>query len=583
MGEHEAHNNNNNNNNKMAEKKQDSTFVGIVVDALVHQNHKNELIVTLYVRTSDGDKIRIVVSGFVCKLFIEFGTPKYYDECTTELAKLAGRYSHQLVIAQKTFYHAIGYERDPLTKKRRIYHYLEVKTHSFAAYKHLRSQYLYNSKSDSKSKSKPKFQLHHDEDILSQFWRSASIRPGQAFHFLFEKKDELKIHLKDLKFEETNDVVDLRILSIDVEANCSNNGGFPDFSQFGCTLFCLGVVDSFNPQKNDCLTVGLRGLTDELQLLKKWWMLLYRLKPDVVLTYNGLGFDYEYILMRHLMILLFRIKDITITSLEVLWDSIKMIKKKKHVWERSVFVSNLNNATTGILRKIDNTILYLGRSDFSLNAVVVLIDKFPKRHCIRRTYDSVRKKYGTSNDTTAFVRIVKTFKRKKLASSAKGVSFLTYFQRIGLFHMDLLKTVREGRTPFTSYTLESVSRFYLKTGKEDLPYKKMFELYAGGSSAGLMTIEKYCRMDCVLPLDLLKVLNSVNEALSLTALTTVLPKIHLVGGQTKLTETLLFRTAFENQELVNDSNFDSCKYKGATVLPAKEQFHTAPVAVLDFK
>ena len=86
-----------------------------------------------------------------------------------------------------------------------------------------------------------------------------------------------------------------------------------------------------------------------------------------------------------------------------------------------------------------------------------------------------------------------------------------------------------------------------------------------------------------MPLELLGVLNSMNEALALTALTTVLPRTHLVGGQTKLTETLLFKTAIENGELVNISNFTSEKYQGATVLPAEECFHTEPVVVLDFK
>ena len=206
-----------------------------------------------------------------------------------------------------------------------------------------------------------------------------------------------------------------------------------------------------------------------------------------------------------------------------------------------------------------------------------------------------------------FQEVNSSCKAKSFSSGAYGDSDYQMVDTIGRFQLDLL-VVMKREHKLTSYSLNAVSKHFLKDNKVDMPYKEMFKKFKG-TSADRAEIGIYCVKDTDLPLALVNKLAILPNMVEMSKATWV-PLSFLVerGQGIKVFSQILYMTRQEKMLVpmlskdwkcksctkLNDERNDVCvrckapkeaeaAYEGATVLDAKTNAYTdTPITGLDF-
>lgn len=176
---------------------------------------------------------------------------------------------------------------------------------------------------------------------------------------------------------------------------------------------------------------------------------------------------------------------------------------------------------------------------------------------------------------------------KNLSSSALGNNLLKMVPMKGRYVFDLFQDVKREHK-LESYSLNNVSKHFLKDQKLDMPPKEIFSRFLEGDPAKLGEVADYCIKDTELPHALMEKLCQIQNVVEMAKACWVpLAFLSERGQQIKVFSQMAKKArelnfvipTFKRTEV---STSDEDGYQGATVLEAQTGAYYAPITALDF-
>jgi DNA polymerase delta subunit 1 len=176
---------------------------------------------------------------------------------------------------------------------------------------------------------------------------------------------------------------------------------------------------------------------------------------------------------------------------------------------------------------------------------------------------------------------------KNLSSSALGNNLLKMTPMKGRYVFDLFQDVKREHK-LESYSLNNVSKHFLKDQKNDMPVKEIFSRFAGGDPKLLGEVAAYCIKDTELPHALMEKLCQIQNVVEMAkACWAPLAFLSERGQQIKVFSQMAKKArelnfiipTFKQPAMVAG---DSDGYQGATVLDAQTGAYYGPITALDF-
>jgi len=175
---------------------------------------------------------------------------------------------------------------------------------------------------------------------------------------------------------------------------------------------------------------------------------------------------------------------------------------------------------------------------------------------------------------------------KNLSSSALGNNQLKMVPMKGRYVFDLFQDVKREHK-LESYSLNNVSKHFLKDQKNDMPVKEIFSRYAEGDPARLGEVAEYCIKDTELPHALMEKLCQIQNLMEMAKACWVpLAFLSERGQQIKVFSQMAYKARQLNFIIptfkygVGGGGDDG--YEGATVLEAQTGAYYGPITALDF-
>jgi len=175
---------------------------------------------------------------------------------------------------------------------------------------------------------------------------------------------------------------------------------------------------------------------------------------------------------------------------------------------------------------------------------------------------------------------------KMLSSSALGNNELKMVPMKGRYVFDLFQDVKREHK-LESYSLNNVSKWFLKDQKNDMPVKEIFASFAASDPVRLGIVADYCIQDTVLPHKLMDKLCQLQNQIEMAKACWVpLSFLSERGQQIKVFSQMAYKArqlnfiipTFKKSGLpANDEG-----YEGATVLDAQAGAYYNPITALDF-
>ena len=199
---------------------------------------------------------------------------------------------------------------------------------------------------------------------------------------------------------------------------------------------------------------------------------------------------------------------------------------------------------------------------------------------VRSTLNNLAPTWGRFKD--APVELV----TKNLSSSALGDNLLKMVPMRGRYVFDFFQDVKREHK-LESYSLNSVSKHFLKEQKHDMPVKEIFGRYAEGDPKRLGEVAEYCIQDTILPHNLLNKLCQIQNQIEMAKACWVpLAFLSERGQQIKVFSQM----AYKARQLgfiipvfrAPPGGGSDDKYQGATVLEAQTGAYYNPITALDF-
>jgi DNA polymerase delta subunit 1 len=174
---------------------------------------------------------------------------------------------------------------------------------------------------------------------------------------------------------------------------------------------------------------------------------------------------------------------------------------------------------------------------------------------------------------------------KNLSSSALGNNELKMVPMKGRYVFDLFQDVKREHK-LESYSLNNVSKHFLKDQKNDMPVKEIFSRYKEGDAARLGEVAEYCIQDTVLPHKLMEKLCQIQNQVEMAKACWVPLAFLSERGQQIKVFSQMAKKARELNFVIptfrRPNGPDEGKYEGATVLEAQTGAYYGPITALDF-
>ena len=173
---------------------------------------------------------------------------------------------------------------------------------------------------------------------------------------------------------------------------------------------------------------------------------------------------------------------------------------------------------------------------------------------------------------------------KHLASNALGSNDLKMVPMLGRYVFDMFQDIKREHK-LESYSLNNVSKEFLKDQKIDMPIKEMFTRFRDGDADKLGEVAEYCIKDTELPHRISEKLCLIQNLIEMAKATWV-PLAYLSerGQQIKVFSQLARKArelGFMIPTMYSKATSDD-KYQGATVLDAQTGAYYGPITALDF-
>ena len=173
---------------------------------------------------------------------------------------------------------------------------------------------------------------------------------------------------------------------------------------------------------------------------------------------------------------------------------------------------------------------------------------------------------------------------KHLASNALGSNDMKMVPMLGRYVFDMFQDIKREHK-LESYSLNNVSKEFLKDQKIDMPIKEMFTRFRDGDPVLLGEVADYCIKDTELPHRISEKLCLIQNLIEMAKATWVpLSYLSERGQQIKVFSQLARKAreiGFMIPTLYSKATGDE-KYQGATVLDAQTGAYYGPITALDF-
>ena len=427
---------------------------------------------------------------------------------------------------------------------------------------------------------------------------------------------EVTCNVRALRPEKTNAIAPLLIAAVDIEVQSSDFRSFPNASNEGDACTFIGTTFWVYGEKEPRLrvmqvlgecdpaaSIHVESFASERELLVGWRdVMAVRGNPDVVVSYNGTGFDYAYIAARfeltksrvkysrfnHLGRLLCRAGKLNkreVTSAGMGQNEVSEFPMIGRV-QLDLF-QYIKNSQKLSSYKLDDVCKQFLKSEalsskvvldypgwvpelvsVALNALSCSTSPRVRAHC-ERARAAVVVASDATEDTKEDDDDEDEEKKGRWAEVHKSLT-------LAVEALD----VESGVT--AAVVEERVQPALDASGADN--YRKLFRMYVAGSRQR-GAIASYCQVDCDLVLYLLERLNVLPNMVQMSQVTyTLLSDIFGRGQQIK-TFNLIARHSFDGNYVMNfeDVGWDpDAEYEGATVLPPLVGYYERPVVTLDF-
>ena len=173
---------------------------------------------------------------------------------------------------------------------------------------------------------------------------------------------------------------------------------------------------------------------------------------------------------------------------------------------------------------------------------------------------------------------------KHLASNALGSNDLKMVPMLGRYVFDMFQDIKREHK-LESYSLNNVSKEFLKDQKIDMPVKEMFARFREGDADKLGEVADYCIKDTELPHRISEKLCLIQNLIEMAKATWVpLSYLSERGQQIKVFSQMARKArelGFMIPTMYSKATSDE-KYQGATVLDAQTGAYYGPITALDF-
>ena len=175
---------------------------------------------------------------------------------------------------------------------------------------------------------------------------------------------------------------------------------------------------------------------------------------------------------------------------------------------------------------------------------------------------------------------------KNLSSSALGNNMLKMVPMKGRYVFDLFQDVKREHK-LESYSLNNVSKHFLKDQKLDMPPKEMFARFAEGNPEKLGEVADYCIKDTELPHALMEKLCQIQNQVEMAKACWVPLAFLSERGQQIKVFSQMAKKARELNFVIPTFKYGAGGpaddgYEGATVLEAQTGAYYTPITALDF-
>jgi len=198
----------------------------------------------------------------------------------------------------------------------------------------------------------------------------------------------------------------------------------------------------------------------------------------------------------------------------------------------------------------------------------------------RSVLNGVTTVWGRVRDSIAELQV------KNLSSSALGNNELKMVPMKGRYVFDLFQDVKREHK-LESYSLNNVSKHFLKDQKNDMPVREIFSRYAEGNPVRLGEVAEYCLKDTELPHALMEKLCQIQNQVEMAKACWVpLAFLSERGQQIKVFSQMAYKASQLNFIIPTFRRegpaADDEGYQGATVLEAQTGAYYGPITALDF-
>lgn len=447
----------------------------------------------------------------------------------------------------------------------------------------------------------PMLKLFHENDIKTSGWIEV-----RNFHPIFSKSNYFSSCQYEIEVNNNKDIIPLNdceeigpilIASFDIETSTNSMTNFPIFTNKNDKIVQIGTtVRKFSDDDFHIKYIATLGECDnidgaivqrcetETELIITWTNFMRKLDPDIITGYNIFGYDYQYIFERAMSLNLVtnicnlsRIKtplsDVELTIMNGYNFSHEITGKAPQTDEieenKQEINDNDDNNKNNDNDDDDNYNNNNNNDDDNNNN---------KNNKEDNEQDNISNNNSFKSSSSHQYILNKIYERKISKFDC------IYVRTIGRVNLDLLKYCQENGDRLSSYKLDNVAKHYgLAKGKDDMPYKRIFEIYRNGTSKDKKQVAEYCIQDCNLCNELITKLNVIPNCIGMSSTCYIPLNFLFIRGQGIKIYSLLLKECNEEDYVIPYKRDKKPQFfRGGEVLTANKGFHSYPVSVLDF-
>lgn len=565
--------------------------------------------------TATGLSVCVEVHGFQPSFYVELLGAEKPNQLAHRLRRILHNDMMKIEFVKR--YQLTGWEPESLE------HPEKLKKHVYARvyFKNMRQLYISRNKLERASEQ---FEVHESRVAPYQMFMSRyNLRAccWVGVHNFTQRSNYTRTHPTQLEVVcdlnnggklmhvEDNAMAPILVASFDIEVNSSNCCTFPDFKKPGDEVILIGVtfyrVGTATPVLRAMLCLNdvempensnimVRTFGTERELLLGWRDLMLAEDPDMVVSYNGYGFDCQYLYERHRLTCL--------QDRRFLHLGRQLAVRSSGIVEKRLSSEALGDNVLNVFSlpgRVQMDLMQELKKNYKLSSYRLddVVKHFMPTYQAKLELDIDNWVVDSVNQVQLLLGKASEFFDATTPWAADEMELLL----CGLWEagnerpavwkaMDAARDAILAKLSPSAANKDRIEHELLEPLRSamdacgDDNYKKMFRLYRRGARERGKIVE-YCQQDCDLVVQLMDFLCVVPNMLKMGEVTYTLPDDIANRGQQIKVFNLLVRFASRKGYVVNIEDVGyrgDTNYKGATVMEPSPGFYEDNIITMDF-